>query len=256
MTNNLTENDEARVLAFADNALSQSEREATKQWIDATPNAQILLAQLERSAIPFKEVMEPLLEPTSPHIASKYLATDVTNSTGRFWGQAVGALAVLGFGLFIGSFLSKPAADLPFQTEDWVAQVANYQQLYVRPTVDVAGPIDASALAQMIEKNLGQKTPIPDFSPQGVTFRRGQLLQVNGNPLIQLAYLPETGLPVALCIMKKKAETNSQVVAGESHGLNYRSWSKDGLHFVLLGKLPESEIQSLTESALMQLNAT
>ncbi len=256
MTNTLTEAEEARVLAFADNALSDSERATTKQWIDVTPEAQKLLAEFERSAIPYQEVMAPLLETPKPDLASKYLSPNVTKPTAGLWGQAVGALAVLGFGLFIGSVLSKPSADSHLLTESWVAQVANYQQLYVRPTVDVAGPIDAPALAQMIEENLGQVTPIPDLSEQGVTFRRGQLLQVNGNPLIQLAYLPQTGLPVALCIMKNKAATDSEVVAGESHGLNYRSWSKNGLQFVLLGKLSNSKIQSLTDATLLQLNAT
>ena len=141
--------------------------------------------------------------------------------------------------------------------ESWVAQVANYQQLYVRPTVEAAGPVDRSALTAMINSNLERPVPIPDFEQEGVIFRRGQLLQVDGNPLIQLAYLPASdGLPVAFCIMKDPGAKASPPDSGISHGLNYQSWNQEGLRFVLLGSGSKQQIEKLSQLARDQINAS
>ncbi|MBX2867923.1 MAG: hypothetical protein KTR18_04580 [Acidiferrobacterales bacterium] len=250
----LTEDEQARVLAFKDKALSSSEMASTSEWIAQTPGAQEFLERLDQTDLPFAEAMSPMLNIPIPEAT---ISTVGSQSIPRTlpWGRAVAALLLLGAGITIGSIANNTFEQGEDRSASWVAQVANYQQLYVRPTVEVAGPVDFPALETMMETELEQSINIPNFDDLGVAFRRGQLLQVDGNPLIQLAYLPnESGLPIAFCIMKDATATAAAPSAGRSHGLNYESWSQNGLRFVLLGSGSESQIEALAKRARAQIN--
>ena len=47
-------------------------------------------------------------------------------------------------------------------------------------------------------------TVVPDLRAEGLTFKRAQRLSFRGQELIQLVYLPASGDPVALCVMREK----------------------------------------------------
>jgi len=147
---------------------------ATRQWIEKNPEAQKLLGVFDRSALPYSEAMAPMLDiPLSKTILATVSGTDKPGEKPKsIWRQTIAAAVLLGAGATIGMVVQSTNSPSPDTAESWVSQVANYQQLYVRPTVDVAGPVNYQALAEMVEANLGQPLPVPDFSDQGIP-RRG-----------------------------------------------------------------------------------
>jgi anti-sigma factor RsiW len=81
----------------------------------------------------------------------------------------------------------------------------------------------------------------------GMTFKRAQMLAIDGAPLVQIAYLDDAGQPWALCITKA-VEANAPVSASSFHDLATASWVKDGLGYVLVGGSDTTRVTALAES--------
>ena len=173
----------------------------------------------------------------------------------------VAIAASLLIGILVGVFahsqlnVTEPEAQAP----DWISQVANYQQLYIRPTVENAAPVNVEFLDKLFTDNLALEVKVPDLSNRSIEFMRGQLLEVNGNPLVQLAYLPAEGKPLAICIMRgqRAAGTPTSTIDqfGKSHGLTYGSWSQHGLNFVLVADMPIGDVKELVSQTRQQLES-
>ncbi|MEJ6403997.1 anti-sigma factor family protein [Yoonia sp. 2307UL14-13] len=117
---------------------------------------------------------------------------------------------------------------------DWVDTVASYQALYVTETL--SGPTQptqksAAVLGQakeMLGVDLGAAIDI-----NGLTFKRAQILAIDGQPLIQIAYLDDDGVPFAFCITAASAGGDMRQVM--SHDLATQSWVDNGIGYVLVG---------------------
>lgn len=132
-------------------------------------------------------------------------------------------------------------------TPDWVDQVASYQALYVAETLagdgqDSAATQNAFAFAQTA---LGlQITGAPDID--GMRFKRAQILAIDGQPLIQLAYLGDDGTPFALCITRVP-DADMSLSAMTSHSLAAATWVENGLGFVLVGGSDSAGLMALAQ---------
>lgn len=106
-----------------------------------------------------------------------------------------------------------------------------------------------------ISKALGADFAVPDLSGQNLTFQRAQMLQRDGKPFTQVAYMAETGVPVALYAT---AHTGKRVAMelDEKDGIGLASWTQSGLSFLLAGNLPETRLQVLAETIEGQFTAT
>ena len=163
------------------------------------------------------------------HLAPPDIPDDLTpasSGTVRLvWPAALAASFALGM---LAMAALRPAPD-------WVETVASYQALYVTETLSGAAqsPEISQAVLQTAQDTLGvdlQNATKVD----GLTFKRAQILAIDGRPLIQMAYLDPRGVPFAFCVTAAETGDSAprQVM---SHDLATSSWVSDGVGFVLLG---------------------
>ncbi|MEM7193602.1 MAG: hypothetical protein AAF402_01540 [Pseudomonadota bacterium] len=245
-----------KLVAYLDGELPVGEAAEVEEMIANRADVKDAYEKLVRLNPPFKEAFEPLLaapipEKLSDLIADTPLESD-DNPSGRRRG---GFLAAALVGLLVGGGVTTMMWRTPLnQTPDWISQIANYQSLYIRPTVESAPTVDWKQVENLIESNLGRQVPVPNLSQNGVEFKRGQLLQVNSKPLVQLAYLPEAGIPLAICIMR---DSHAETVIdspqyGSSHGLSYAAWQHGDLKFVLVSDAPSDRVREWAATAIAQ----
>ncbi|MEX3981091.1 anti-sigma factor [Paraburkholderia sp. EG287A] len=128
----------------------------------------------------------------------------------------------------------------------WVAAAVNYQQLYTRDTVafDALTPEVASQVIAQIHSDDGVPIRVPDLRPAGLTFTRIQRLRFHDRPLVQIVYLPKTGLPVALCVMKdEKPDANMTHEHVES--MNVLMWRRANLSYALIASLDDEQLLAI-----------
>ena len=161
--------------------------------------------------------------------ASKYLAP-----------AALAASFVLGMAAM--SFL-RPSPD-------WIDHVAAYQVLYVEETL--SGAVQESAVTTAVLARAKETMGLEMTAPpqlQGMTFKRAQMLGIDGAPLLQLAYLTAEGIPFALCITPV-AEGAQAVEASMQQQLATASWVRDGLGYVLIGGADTAGVSGLAQGVL------
>lgn len=143
-------------------------------------------------------------------------------------GIAGGALAA---GIVLGALLVTQMTPAP-KAPGWIDFVASYQALYSPETL--AGidtdPVQQAAQLSKVSNAVGRPLEIAASVP-GLEFKRAQTLGFNGKPLVQMAYVTETGVPLAFCIIAKADEAALEQM--ERQGLQAASWS-DGSHAYLL----------------------
>ena len=153
----------------------------------------------------------------------------------RALGPIAGAIAALVVGLALGVTLANRPAAQP----GWMEYVAAYQALYVQGTLSGVGsdPSSLTRLSELLGRDLSPAQDAPDL-----VFKRAQQLGFNGQPLIQIAYLTETGAPMALCIIKKPGEERP-ITADLLEGMQAASWSDGEFAYLLIGGTDRALVQ-------------
>jgi anti-sigma factor RsiW len=168
----------------------------------------------------------------------------------KLWGGMAAALMV-GIGIHAGGIAVFDKPEKP----GWIAQVANYQHMYVRDTVQMvnADPVASKAVMNQLYEQSRIRLDIPDMSALGLQFKRVQRLGYGDRPLVQMVYLPQKGGPVALCVIPENGPDvapHNKVVAS----MDTVSWRRNGLAYVLLSDSPSTQLpnvgQMLYESKL------
>ncbi|MCX5544328.1 anti-sigma factor [Paraburkholderia sp. CNPSo 3076] len=128
----------------------------------------------------------------------------------------------------------------------WVAAAVNYQQLYTRDTVafDALTPEVASQVISQIHSNDGVPIRVPDLRPAGLTFTRIQRLRFHNRPLVQIVYLPKTGLPVALCVMKDE-KPDASMTHEHVESMNVLTWRRAKLSYALIASLDDDQLLAI-----------
>lgn len=239
------------LLAYVDGRISPEDRARVEAAAASSPVVATRLAAMRASALPYAEAFERQVVPPMPaHLAEhisdllRVSATAPTAATrGRprvWWGAAAAAVAtfvVCGGALKV--WMEKSAAS------PWVEAVASYQELYARETLS---SITADqALTQKIlsdSRAAGVTVAIPDLRSTGLEFKRVQRLSFHGQPVIQIVYLPQTGDPVALCIMRESS------VRGAPHlqqigPMKAAVWHDGTMGYVLIAKNTPVDLMDL-----------
>lgn len=144
------------------------------------------------------------------------------------WVLPTAVAASFAAGLFIMS-MALPA------TPDWVDRVASYQALYVTDTLSgpAQSPQRSEAVLQQAQDFLGvdlrAATRIAELD-----FKRAQILAIDGQPLIQMAYLDANGVPFAFCVTSAD-QSDRAVRQMISHGLATHAWVRGGVGYMLIG---------------------
>jgi anti-sigma factor RsiW len=117
----------------------------------------------------------------------------------------------------------------------WVRAAVSYQQLYTRDTValDAPSPDISTRTVSDIRHEDGLELRIPDLSSMGLTFKRVQRLRFHDKPLVQIVYLPQKGVPIALCVTKD-AKPDAAVAQLSIDGMDVVTWRQANLDYALL----------------------
>jgi anti-sigma factor RsiW len=147
------------------------------------------------------------------------------------------------------------------ETPGWITEVANYQRLYVRDTIQMvqADPVASHTVINNLYEQNHIRIDIPDLSKLGLQFKRVQRLGYGARPLMQMVYLPEQGNPVALCVIPENGPDvpphHAKVKDMETIG-----WRRAGLAYLLVADAPLAQMPAagtmLYESKLPSWSAT
>ena len=247
--------------AFIDGELTAEEAARIETLVNEDEHVAERLEFLARANLPFKQAFAPLLseapreklEAMLVAIPAQQTAKSISASAPAFATRRrfIGALAaslVAGIAIdraVIGIGRSFAPKD---ENGEWRAVVAEYISLYTRETL--AGPIPSrdvqtAQLARLDEK-LGLSLSPEAVSLPGVDFKRAQLLQYEGKPLAQIAYLdPETG-PMALCIVMSDKGRKAPDLESRK-GMNVVYWSNETHAFMLIGHADVERMSAIAD---------
>ncbi|MDN7460600.1 hypothetical protein [Burkholderia gladioli] len=160
---------------------------------------------------------------------------------GAFCAGLVQQFAAGGFGGGSGPSLAAGGAKKP-----WISVAADYQQLYTRDTVAnlTPDPAVSAKIVGEIRSDDGIRLRVPDLSMAGMRFKAVDRLRYDGKPLVQIVYLPEHGVPVALCVMKD-ARPDQGIAKHEMHGMTVVAWRQNELSYALIGKPDSGDLEAI-----------
>ena len=143
-------------------------------------------------------------------------------------------------GVLSGGATSTVASAQP--ASPWVMAAAGYQALYSRDTVAVTTDpaVSAKTVADIHEID-GLPVRVPDLSAQGLTFKRIQRLHFHDKPLVQIVYLPKSGGPVALCVVKD-AKPDQSIAQQKIDDMNVVTWRQSELSYALIGSAGQVDL--------------
>jgi anti-sigma factor RsiW len=252
------------LVAFMDGELGSPERERIEKLIDTDERVAERFDFLSRSNLPFSEAFQPLLDNApAARLGAMLTAIPATSERKVSAGMSrrsffAAAAACLVAGIAIDQTIGRVGRQLskPDDAGDWRAVVAEYLALYTTDTLS-APPGDRNAqMAQLVE--VGSKLGLP-LTPEtvalpGVDFRRAQVLEYDGKPLAQIAYLdPETG-PMALCVIPSDKGAKAPDME-RRRGMNVVYWSNATHAFMLIGHDSADRMKELADSVRGRLTA-
>ncbi|MEM7472192.1 MAG: hypothetical protein AAF340_12650 [Pseudomonadota bacterium] len=201
-----------------------------------------LRARLQELEFP-KELLAQGFAPENldaPEIPAHLVEPSSSGFSGFVWPAAIAASFALGM---VVMQALQPAPQKP----GWVDQVASYQSLYVTETLDGAPqPSEVSERVLSEAEDLLGVSLDAALDIQGLEFKRIQVLALGDQPLIQMAYLDEAGVPFAFCLTPLTAEDRGMATK-TSWQLAQSSWVESGVGFVLIGGDDEAQVARLSE---------
>ncbi|MEO0943837.1 MAG: zf-HC2 domain-containing protein [Pseudomonadota bacterium] len=224
-----------QLTAYLDGELDAAEIARINAALATSPELTERLAALDFPVADIRAAFDRTLDaapaaPTLPKVQKK---------TALPWLAAVAAAAVLGFGL--GGIVLRQAAP------DWTEVVANYQSLYVTDTLS-APPlapetqrINVAALSGQLGVDL-----VPLIDLDDIQFRRAQMLGYEGAPLVQMAYLADDAVPIAICVTPISGGDTS-VTQSRLFGMEAASWTTNGHGYLIIGGDDPALIEALAE---------
>ena len=198
------------------------------------------LASLDLPLAAIRESYDVLLSeaPPMPSLPEKPAGMRPAFGAGLF---GVGLAAGLAVATFFGFGQTTP------QAPGWKAVVADYQVLYGADTLDGINPTPDEALAQLRQVGSALNLALEDLpTPEGLTFRRAQILEFNGRPLAQIAFTRDDGTPLALCILASNKPATPEMDVANLKGLGSVSWQSSTHGYILIGG---SEAETLRGNA-------
>ncbi len=130
--------------------------------------------------------------------------------------------------------------------EDWRTAVVEYTDFYNADTFALNNPDaarEAEELRALSAKIGGALTP-ESVNLAGLRFKAAQILAYDGKPLGQISYVDADGAPVLFCVMAD-ADADAPTRTETRGGLSLTSWSRRGLGYMVIGRLPAQRIADL-----------
>ncbi len=154
-----------------------------------------------------------------------------------------------------------PQARVPVVTgastaRDWQDDVIITHTLFGRDTFSVG--LESQANIDLVRFHLGNlvgaEIQIPDLGTRGLTFKRAQVLERQGEVIVQIAYLPLKGEPVALYTRWDEG-ADTPIALSRSDGMAAAQWRQENLTTLLVGDMPDAAMEKLAGYAREQIAA-
>lgn len=251
--------------AFIDGELTAEEAARIEALVNEDEHVAERLEFLARASLPFMQAFAPLLaeaprqklETMLAAIPAQQRAKSASAPTFASRRRFLGALAAsLIAGIAIDRAVIGTRLSVKDENSEWRSVVADYISLYTPETL--AGPVPAreAQAAQLgpLDEKLGLSLSPEAVALPGIDFKRALLLQYDGKPLAQVAYLdPETG-PMALCIVTSDAGPKTPDLESRK-GMNVIYWSNATHAFMLIGRISADRMKELGEDVRRRLSA-
>ncbi|MFI5012791.1 MAG: anti-sigma factor [Hyphomicrobiales bacterium] len=253
---------DADLVAYLDGQSAADRRAWIAGWLARDGGLRERLTLLAGGGRPFAEAFEPLLVEAPQARLADMLASLPGGRPGIAAEKRVASIwlrpALLAAAIAL--FVAGAAADrlLPRSTgafgieaagdgeDDWRQAAALYLSLYTSETLasipDDVAPRERELAT--VGAKLGIALPLPLVSLPGLALKRAQLLQYDGKPLGQIAYLDPRNGALALCIFGDD-RADAAPMTERRVGLNIVHWSSHGHAFMLIGRAEMSQLQSL-----------
>lgn len=137
---------------------------------------------------------------------------------------------------------------------DWQDDLVIAHNLFSRESLSVGleSQRNLDLLSFHLGNIIGTEVPIPDLGPFGLTFKRAQLLEREGLPIVQLAYLPLEGEPIALYVQWDRGAAASATYT-QSDDISAAQWRQNNLTFLLAGTLSLAQMEKLAANVRGQI---
>jgi anti-sigma factor RsiW len=177
--------------------------------------------------------------------AAPDVAVPVARANAAPWyRQAAAAAVLLGLGVGLGNWLAMPEPQL----KAWQDYAAAYHVLYGKETLANITPTteDADRELSRVSAAIGKPLAVQQVAAdKALSYKRAQLLNYDGQPLVQIAYLTDGGEPVAFCIMR--GGEAAAFKTGAREGLASAEWTKDGYAYLLIGGKDQALIETIAK---------
>jgi anti-sigma factor RsiW len=259
-----------RLVAYIDGEVSASERDLMDRALQRDAKARERLNILSLGNRPFSEAFDLLLQ-AAPEDRLQAMFADIVGrgaspvpgsedntvvplrsrrparSGFALW-QMAAAAAILALVFAGGMFAGGLFEDRQQVAEKvgWREAAARYVSLFSKETLEgmPTDPQQRQANLKQIETSLGLSLSGERIASASLSFEGSQLLQIEGKPLAQIAYLRDGRTPVALCITRTAMPTAGPATE-QRYGLNVVHWVANGYGFMVLGKVPESDLAKI-----------
>jgi anti-sigma factor RsiW len=246
--------DETDLMAYVDGNLPPQRSTEVEAAVAGSADLAARLRALRASALPYAAAFEAQVLPPVPDELRQRIAELVSARSARrrrpsSWPGWVAAFAagVVCCAVALRLPLPQPTP-LSAQVAPWIKAVADYQELYSRATL--ANVSEDPALSAHVISDLrindGMNVRVPDLSSEGLSFKRVQRLSFRQQAVAQLAYLPEHGEPLAVCVTRD-VRPDEAPHALQLGGLQSVIWRHDQLSYVLLGHGPVRDLFELAQ---------
>ena len=148
--------------------------------------------------------------------------------------------------LFVGAIAGYVVRSDSLRT--WHDYVAAYHALYIDDTLGNIERPEGLVLAELdrVGGAIGKTIELPLLRGiDGLDYKRGQILGFENRPLVQLAFLSDKGVPVALCIIRAGDPGDRQLQISELQGMSAASWTAGGYDYLLIGGTDPELISSV-----------
>ncbi|MGZ2482227.1 anti-sigma factor RsiW [Rhizobium pisi] len=245
--------------AFIDGELPAEEAARIEALVSEDESVAERLEFLARANLPFAQAFAPLLSEAPREKLEGMLAAIPEQKSAK----SASALPIVIRRGFLGALAASLVAGITIdravigigrgfsakdENSEWRAVVAEYISLYTPETLTGPVPereVQAAQLASLNEK-LGLSLSLEAVLLPGIDFKRALLLQYDGKPLAQIAYLdPETG-PMALCIVTSDAGRKPPDLENRK-GMNVVYWSNAMHAFMLIGHATADKMMAIAD---------
>lgn len=251
------------LVAFIDGELNAAESADVEAWVARDAGTAERFDLLARSALPYEEAFAPLLNAAPEHLnamlaslPSPKASSGLMSRMGRRGFIAAAACLIAGIAIDRTAVIVEQQINKPSEDEEWRAVVAQYLELYTPETLSALSSDRATKVAEL--NTVGGKLGI-SLTPEAVAlptadFRRAQVLQYDGQPLAQLAYLDPKDGPIALCFIQSDKGSADPRMERRKH-MNVVYWSSNAHAFMLIGYADADRLRVAADAVRARLPA-